>query len=173
MFICWITHWLGGSPLDLSIGDLNYVLEGARHNATLLSLKGYCSSAGWHLYIVKLWTDHIHFCLTTLIQSHCFLRLGTLFCPIRGLTQGQVYAGQPYHWTSSWALLPHLFIFKLLNILDICISPWSKARVQGTQHYRCYQATLDTRFYKKTRRTEIQNSFIERIVYARIPIKGN
>lgn len=107
---------------DLVAADLYWgsepCIRSPRQNATLFSLKGCCSSAWRHLYIAKLWTDHIHFCSTRLLvqlllryESHQGTEL-----------RAESMLADPYHWTTSLALLPYLFIFKQLNILDFCTS---------------------------------------------------
>ena len=157
VFICRIyklTWWQ-----QTCIGDLNHVLEGPRQNATLLSLKGFCSYTWRHLYIVKLQTVHIHF------QPDSSSPPAFEVCITPGdWTQGREYAGRSRPLNSLSSPPPILVYLQTIKNTTFLYFTWSKARVnKQRKHYCYYQTTVDTRSYKKTHRSEIQNLFIERI----------
>lgn len=155
---------------DLLAADLYWGSEACirrtKTECNSMSLKGCCCSAWCHLYMVKLWTDHIHLCSTRLFQSNCFWGGH----PTRGLNSGPRV--DPYHWTTSLALLPYLFSFKRLNIQHFCIllgvkREWTNKALPLLPNNRGYM------LLQKETQIWISELIYWTNRYARIPIKGN
>lgn len=116
VFICRVTT-------DLVAADLYWGSE-----PCIRRTKTECNSIVFKRLLILCMTPSLY--CQTLNRSHSFLFNQTL--PVQMLLRYASHQGtefraesmlaDPYHWTTSLALLPYLFIFKRLIILHFCIS---------------------------------------------------